>query len=158
MTEHTPGEVIAIIRATEPHRHASDDYGIRWVTLPVRSVDDLLAENARLREELGRYKELREGDPWSQEVRDALAALEEKHDIELVSIGHHAKWVRVVETAEKELARLREVNAGLVGALKNAVKVAEMLAEAHTSAGALEAWKFELHPSYAALRAAEEGA
>lgn len=39
-------------------------------------------------------------EPWPKEARDAVKAIEDAYDIEVVSIEHHTAWVERAEGAE----------------------------------------------------------
>lgn len=90
------------------------------------TIERLERERDEARGALSAYRELREGDAWPLEVREALEALEDRYDIELVSIEHHARWVERTEAAESRALAAEALLVEARGALeeRNRLKVA----------------------------------
>jgi hypothetical protein len=82
-------------------------------TLEIKELKAEVAEveeaNMALFEESQRLKAERKEtkSPWSDKCIEAVNELEDKHEIEVVSIDHHGKWVDLCNEQESELATLK---------------------------------------------------
>jgi len=116
-------EYATLCQASDPHGGARYVLALKELQLSaIQAMDQAFQERDAAIAELEERKHQKDGPhPWSQEIIDAVDALEEKYDISLVGAGfanNHNRWR---EEAEKQVLSLQKE----IESLKKRAELAE---------------------------------